>query len=158
MGGAEPRWQDSATASMDQTARLWDVATGRLIHTLPHDGEVWVALFSPDGKHRGHGGLRLTRPGSGTPPRGNLVERFSAHEDRIGYAVFSPDGKTLLTGSWDHTARLWDAATGSPLSQPFRHEAQVNSVAFSPDGKIVLTASARSLGPRSGTPGWRRPS
>ena len=68
--------------------------------------------------------------------------KCAPHDDRIDYAVFSPDGKTLLTASWDHTARLWDAATGSPLSQPFRHEAQVNSVAFSPDGKIVLTASA----------------
>ena len=32
--------------------------------------------------------------------------------------AFSPDGKTVITGSDDKTARLWDAATGQPLGQP----------------------------------------
>ena len=35
--------------------------------------------------------------------------------------AFSPDGKTILTGSFDKTARLWDAATGRPLGQPMEH-------------------------------------
>ena len=58
------------------------------------------------------------------------------------YAVaFSPDGKTILTGSLDNTARLWDAATGRPLGQPIVHSSAVMSVAFSPDGKTILTGS-----------------
>jgi tetratricopeptide (TPR) repeat protein len=55
--------------------------------------------------------------------------------------AFSPDGKTLLTGSHDHTARLWDAASGEPIGQPLVHSRAVWSVAFSPDGKTVLTGS-----------------
>ena len=35
--------------------------------------------------------------------------------------AFSPDGKTVLTGSQDKTARLWDAATGEPIGQPMEH-------------------------------------
>src|SRR5436305_1774326 len=56
--------------------------------------------------------------------------------------AFSPDGKAVLTGSADPTARLWDAATGQPIGPPLEHRAAVDAVSFSPDGKAVLTTSA----------------
>jgi eukaryotic-like serine/threonine-protein kinase len=55
--------------------------------------------------------------------------------------AFSPDGKTILAGSHDKTARLWDADTGRQVGQPMVHPGTVESVAFSPDGKMVLTGS-----------------
>jgi WD40 repeat protein len=63
------------------------------------------------------------------------------HEDRVIAVAFSPDGKTVLTGSVDGKARLWDAETGQPLSPPMAHQDSVHAVAFSPDGKTVLTGS-----------------
>jgi WD40 repeat protein len=70
--------------------------------------------------------------------------------------AFSPDGKTVLTGSLDGTARLSDAATGRPLAEPLRHDGEVRSVAFSPDGKQILTGSedrsARLWDPATGKP------
>ena len=56
--------------------------------------------------------------------------------------AFSPDGKTVLTGSRDQTARLWDAATGMPLGPAIPHPAQIVAVAFSPDGKSFLTGDS----------------
>jgi hypothetical protein len=55
--------------------------------------------------------------------------------------AYSPDGQTVLTGSHDNTARLWDAKTGKPLHEPLLHQDLVVAVAYSPDGQTVLTGS-----------------
>jgi WD domain, G-beta repeat len=59
----------------------------------------------------------------------------------VSAVAFSPDGKRVLTGSYDNTARLWDAATGEAVATLKGHTAQVLAVAFSPDGRRVLTGS-----------------
>jgi WD40 repeat protein len=56
--------------------------------------------------------------------------------------AFSPDGRTLVMGSWERqVARLWDLATGKPLGPPLRHSNRVVRVAFSTDGRHVASAS-----------------
>ena len=60
---------------------------------------------------------------------------------RLSSAAFSPDGRFVVTASWDGTARVWEAATGKAIGEPLRHEKAVRSAAFSPDGRFVVTAS-----------------
>ena len=50
-------------------------------------------------------------------------------------------GSKLATASWDGTARLWDAATGKPLSVYRGHNGPLTSVEFSSDGQRIVTAS-----------------
>jgi WD40 repeat protein len=78
-------------------------------------------------------------------------------------ATFSPDGTRVVTASVDWTARVWDAATGRPLTSPLEHQEMVYSAAFSPDGTRVITASwdktarVRDVRPDMGTlPDWAR--
>jgi len=66
---------------------------------------------------------------------------FSGHSDELRSAAFSSDGKHVLTGSIDTTARLWDATTGKEIYTLRGHTDEVLSVAFSPDGKYMLTGS-----------------
>lgn len=55
--------------------------------------------------------------------------------------AFSPDGRTVATGSGDWNMMLWDAATGAPRAFLPAHTGEVVSVAFTPDGATVATAS-----------------
>jgi hypothetical protein len=71
------------------------------------------------------------------------------HLDGVRIAEFSPDGERVVTGSHDRTARIWDARTAEPLSEPFRHQGWfgwVSCAHFSPDGKWVITASSENSG------------
>jgi hypothetical protein len=63
------------------------------------------------------------------------------HTKPVWAVAFSPDGTRVLTGSWDHTARLWDPATGKTVATLTGHTGSVMAVAFSPDGMRVLTGS-----------------
>jgi WD40 repeat protein len=63
------------------------------------------------------------------------------HKSGVTAVAYSPDGRTVITGSADKSARLWDAATGKPVGEPLRHKYAVTAVAFSPDGRTVLAGS-----------------
>ncbi|HAH46365.1 MAG TPA: hypothetical protein DCM07_16225, partial [Planctomycetaceae bacterium] len=95
----------------DQTARLWDVASGQQIgEPLKHFGHVNSVLFSPDGK------TVLTEHGSkvsiwDVETRELQGEPLENHGGLKAIAI-SPDGKSLVTGCFNKTGYLWDLTTG----------------------------------------------
>lgn len=71
-----------------------------------------------------------------------LLCYLRAHKRGVSSVAFSPDGKTLASGSYDQTVRLWHVDTGQPRGAPLTgHQEKVLSVAFSPDGKTLASGS-----------------
>ncbi|CAE6420260.1 unnamed protein product [Rhizoctonia solani] len=64
------------------------------------------------------------------------------HTDRVNSVVFSPDGKSVVSGSNDDTIRTWDAHSSSPIGDPLRgHDYWVRSVSYSPLGDTIPSGS-----------------
>jgi WD40 repeat protein len=63
------------------------------------------------------------------------------HTQGVNSVAFSPDGKQILSGSYDSTVKLWDMVSGREIRTFQEHISGVNSVAFSPDGRQVLSGS-----------------
>ena len=66
---------------------------------------------------------------------------LAGHKGLVSSAAFSPDGASVVTSSWDGTARVWNAQTGAVIATLSGHKFWMNSAAFSPDGGRVVTAS-----------------
>lgn len=136
-----PNGKLALAGSDDQTARLWDTATGKAAATLgEHTGAVAAVAFSPDGRRVLTGSDDQTAQ-LWDVANGKLLTAFDGHRDRITAVAFSPDGKEVLTGSADDTARLWEAATGVVAASFAGDTGPITTVAFSPDGTHVLTGS-----------------
>jgi serine/threonine protein kinase/sugar lactone lactonase YvrE len=76
---------------------------------------------------------------------GRLVEAGRLeHPSEVSSVAWSPDGRTLATGSIlpDNTVRLWNVASGAALRVLRGHTSTVISIAFSPDGHTLSSASS----------------
>jgi WD40 repeat protein len=130
------RWL--ATASDDETARIWDAVSERQVAAFTHDNAVVGVAFSPDGRWLATASVdytaRIWDIGSG-----NQVAEF-AHDYMVMAVAFSPDGCLLATASGDRTAGIWGVGSAQNLVT-LNHDSQVYGVAFSPDGNRLATAS-----------------
>ncbi|OBQ28064.1 MAG: hypothetical protein AN483_17490, partial [Aphanizomenon flos-aquae MDT14a] len=133
-----PDGKTIATASLDNTARLWDLQGNLRREFKGHKDYVYTVSFSPDGKTIATASLDKTA--RLWDLQGNLLQEFKGHQGAVWGVSFSPDGKTIATASLDNTARLWDLQ-GNLLQEFKGHKGVVTSVSFSPDGKTIATGS-----------------
>jgi WD40 repeat protein len=112
-----------ASGGRDNVIRLFDAASGKEIRRLV-----------------GH------RPRSYRPPADvrNALDALvgATGEGGVNSVAFAPDGKTVASGGWDDTVRLWDVQTGKELRKLDAHKAMVGRVVFSADGRILASRGA----------------
>jgi WD40 repeat protein len=130
------------TASVDGTARVWDVEAEAAVGPVfeGHGSPLHLATFSPDG------GWFVTSSKDGTArvwqsEDGGERMVLRGHEGAVHSVAVSGDGKWIVTAGEDRTARIWHSATGKEWLTLRGHNGPVYSAQFSPDDSRVLTAS-----------------
>jgi WD40 repeat protein len=128
------------TASEDQTARLFDTATGEPVgQPMRHRALVKQAVLSADGKFVATaGGDAVARVWEART--GKQIGSDMRHVGAVNAVAISPDGKYVLTGGQDQTVRLWDAKTGKPFGPVMQPPTAAIHVAFTPDGRSLVAA------------------
>ena len=133
------------TNSGEKPAVLWDTRTGRKIRTFGGDGFGAVSgvdsvEFSPDGTKL----LRVGRRDDAVlidARSGNVIRSFAGRPGYQTGATLTPDGRQVVTGSYDGTIAIWDARTGAEVRK-FTASEQLNTVAVRPDGRTAVTSSS----------------
>ena len=142
-----------SSRNIDNTVKLWDVASGREIRTFTgHSHAVSSVAFSPDGNRIASASwdetVKIWDVGSGKE-----ISTFSGYSKAVSTVSFSPDGKYIVSGSAnyilslrDNTIKLWDVTSGREIRTFSGHSGNeyssiIYSVVFSPDGKYIASGA-----------------
>ncbi len=138
-----PDGERLVSASTDDTAIIWDVASRKALHRLSgHKGDVNAARFTSDGSGvvtaSDDDTLKFWDASDGT-----LVSTLTGHTDKvIALAVSMRDGQ-VASGALDGTIKFWDLANGRVLKE-IDQGTEVMSLSFSPDGTMLLSGVGRA--------------
>jgi WD40 repeat protein/serine/threonine protein kinase len=146
-----PDGSQFVTGGWDGRAVIWSIS-GKEIVSLDHNGEAVTAVdWSPNGEwiatgsnDRTNGYIQLWNAKTGKRVERSFGALDGTGESHVGPVLsvrFSPDGNSILSGSDDTTARLWDVATGKHVRLFFSHLGPIWDAEFDREGKRIVTAS-----------------
>jgi WD40 repeat protein len=135
-----PDGQVLASASHDQTIKLWHLSSRKDFRTLT--GHLWVydVAFSHDGQllasANGDHTVKLWEVHSC-----NELKTLDAHSGNVAAVVFVPNTQMVISGSWDYTIKIWNTKTGNRIRTLNGHTSLVNCLAVSPNGHALASGS-----------------
>jgi WD40 repeat protein/serine/threonine protein kinase len=76
---------------------------------------------------------------AGPPQPGDILFNFIGHTGEVSCLAWHPNAKFLVSGSFDHTARVWNLSTNKLIFTYSKHTDQIWAVAWSPNDKLIAT-------------------
>jgi basic membrane protein A len=142
-----PDGQRLASTAADHVVKVWDVATGADLQTLPGQaGWAIIVAFSPDGNRLATASDDFNvKVGEFT---GNTIRELGTifNRSKINSLAFSPNGKRLATTHQEGIAKVWDVSSGKPLLSLRGHTDRVYYITYNQDGTRLATASDDGTG------------
>ncbi len=128
-----------------------DANNGNVVHRFSFDRSTHAAALSPDGRHaligatyREHSNVGPSGNGRAelydlsTGKRVRTFEEKEAYDGWITAAAFSPDGRSVATGSLHGPVRLWEVGTGRQIRAFYGHLGRGPDISFWVDGPEAL--------------------
>ncbi|KAJ5181178.1 Small-subunit processome Utp12 [Penicillium cf. griseofulvum] len=131
------------TASLDGSVRAWDLIRYRNFRTFtaPSRQSFSSLAVDPSGEVICAGSPDSFDIHVWSVQTGQLLDQLSGHEGPVSSLAFAADGNHLVSGSWDHTVRIWSIFGRSQTSEPLQLMSDILSVAFRPDGQQVAAST-----------------
>ena len=131
------------TSSLDGSIRAWDLIRYRNFRTFtaPTRLSFSSVAVDPSGEVVCAGSLDSFNIHIWSVQTGQLLDQLSGHEGPVASLAFAPSGDTVVSGSWDHTVRIWSIFGRTQTSEPLQLQADVLDVTFRPDSKQVAVST-----------------
>lgn len=123
------------TSSLDGSIRAWDLIRYRNFRTFTAPTRLSFSSLAvdPSGEVVCAGSLDSFDIHIWSVQTGQLLDRLAGHEGPVSSLAFAPNGGVVVSGSWDHTVRIWSIFDRTQTSEPLQLQADVLDVAFRPD-------------------------
>jgi WD40 repeat protein/tRNA A-37 threonylcarbamoyl transferase component Bud32 len=144
-----PDGSQVVTGGTDRAVFLWDAASGtQMWQFAGHTTPIFSVAFAPQARQilSSSGAVSTnSKPVDCVVRLWNAdsaqeIRRFEGHQSMVFSAAFSPDGRRILSGSFDRTIRLWNTDTGKEIRKLEPTGGRIMSVAFSPNGHYAAAA------------------
>ncbi|ODA78384.1 hypothetical protein RJ55_05765 [Drechmeria coniospora] len=123
------------TSSLDGSIRAWDLIRYRNFRTFTAPTRLSFSCMAvdPSGEVVAAGSLNSFDIHIWSVQTGQLLDQLSGHEGPVSALAFAPNGSSLVSGSWDRTARIWSIFDRTQTSEPLQLQADVLDIAVRPD-------------------------
>jgi len=137
------------SAAADNTLRFWDLKSGRELATNVFKDMLTAVAYSPQRNQLLVGQRYGKEVILWDIDKATELRRFRGHRGGVWTLTFSPDGRRAISGSEDHTIRVWDVESGVEL-RCLKAPGPVYAVSYSPNGTTALTGGKKSSGLSTG--------
>ena len=131
------------TASLDGSVRAWDLIRYRNFRTFTAPSRLAFSSIAvdPSGEVVAAGSIDSFDIHIWNVQTGQLLDQLSGHEGPVASLAFSPNGAALVSGSWDHTVRIWSIFARTQTSEPLQLASDVLCVSVRPDSKQIAVTT-----------------
>ncbi|KAL8804196.1 MAG: hypothetical protein Q9182_002738 [Xanthomendoza sp. 2 TL-2023] len=131
------------TASLDGSVRAWDLIRYRNFRTFSAPTRLSFSTLAvdPSGDVVCAGSLDSFDIYIWSVQTGQLLDQLTGHEGPVSSLAFAPSGGLLISGSWDHTVRIWNIFDRTQSNEALQLPADITDVAVRPDSKQIAVST-----------------